>query len=375
MSPEEQVPGAGTPEAQGPDARISQESGAGDEAPKERIAAERLSDEGPARRAPEAQAPEQDAPESREATTDADDAATEPERAEAPADGRFTTLPGTAAARAARGDGPSGRDAVVTVATAPIRHPVRVVRRGGPLSDWTARDTAKAVAVIAAVALFLIPVALLLAQRDRDAAVAARQADAYTPPPVAAAGSTPRRTGPVIAVVGDESVISAAPGVTTAQRWPALVGTSLDSTVDLLGVTNGGYATTGDDGVTFLNAAANIASDTDVVLFVGGANDAGISPAALSRAANNAAAAAADRAPGVSVAIVGPVVTDGASPARLAAVRAVLADAASSTGVRWYDPIAAGWLPAPRASASALTAADEKLLATRLAALAKRLAA
>lgn len=245
-------------------------------------------------------------------------------------------------------------------------------RRRDAFRDWTRTDVARAVAVVVAAAVFLLPVALLLVRNGQDAAAATKAANGYTPPSLALA-SGKQYTGPVVAIVGDESAITGAAGVSESERWPALVGTSLDSAVDVIGVADGGYATTGSDGVTFLNAAADLPSDADVVLFVGGSNDANASAAALGSAASNSLSAAAERAPGAAVAVVGPVITGGLSATRLAGLKSVLRSVASGAGVPWVDPAAAGWLPKARAAGTDLTAADERAVATKVEALVERL--
>jgi lysophospholipase L1-like esterase len=304
-----------------------------------------------------------------------DDAAPEPFSVEPPAGDAFSTLLGTPEGEAARHHGPRGRDQVVPVVPErPERALVPMQRGSELLREWGSRDWFRIVAVVAAIAVFAIPVALLLSQRDAQAAAAARQAKDFDAPPITLAGSTPRHTGPVIAIITDESALRSAPGVPKSGRWPALLGSQLDSTVDLLDVDGGGYATTGDNGITFLNSAAAVASDTDVVLFVGGSNDAGVSATALARAANNSVSAANEQAPGVATAMVGPLITDGKSAAQLDALRQTLGNAASASNARWVDPVQQRWLPTTRSSAQSLTASDEKAIASRLAALVKRLA-
>ena len=181
-------------------------------------------------------------------------------------------------------------------------------------------------------------------------------------------------TGPVIVVVGDESVTQAAGGVTAAERWPALVGAALRSPVDIVPAVDAGYATSGAEDITFVSAASSVASDADVILIVGGTHDSRVSAATLSQSAADAMTAAAQQAPGASVALVGPIVTGGLSKTQLFGVRSTIAAAARGAGVRWVDP-ASGWLPVQPATPAGLSTADEKLIAVKIEALVRRMTA
>ncbi len=241
--------------------------------------------------------------------------------------------------------------------------PSTIDRFRAPFRDWTPRDAWSAVAVLVAVVLFLLPASILGQQSASQAAVAAREAAGYTPPPLPTA--TPA-AGPITAVLADETADRASTGVTASERWPALLGSRLKADVTTIAADGSGYVTTAGSGRTFVGAAARVPSDAEVVLVVGGANDALLPAAVLGPAAAQAIAAVHQRAPGAVVALVGPVVTNGLSAGPLATLRGTLSAAAAAAGATWVDPIGSKWLPTVRLRAADLTASDERTIASRL---------
>ena len=223
------------------------------------------------------------------------------------------------------------------------------------------------VAGITALALAsVIAVGLVLAKTRADDAVAQRQAAAYTPPPIATASPL---LGSV-AIIGDESVSRSASGVPSGKRWPALAQASLGTNVTTLAAPGSGYVKRGEGQRTFVERAAEIPEDAQVVVFMGGSNDAGVSSAALAHAATTAFSAVNERAPNARIVVIGPVAAGPATYDELFTVTRALEASAAVAHARWVDPIAADWLPDSSSVAlGALSAADERALASRAQAL------
>jgi len=218
--------------------------------------------------------------------------------------------------------------------------------------------------VLALVCGGLITAVVLKTQRD--AAIAAQEAADYTPPPLAT--PEPTSTGPVVAVISDGTTSAAASGVTSAQRWSALLGPALEGTVDADASSGMGYAAKGNSGETFVEAAAKIPSNAEVVVFFGGSSDSDVSTLSVAKAATEAFAAAKKQAPDAKLIVVGPALADGASDDDLTAVRNSLRSAAGIAKATWIDPIDKGWLSDTKQAGKPtdLTVADEKTIAAKM---------
>ena len=73
--------------------------------------------------------------------------------------------------------------------------------------------------------------------------------------------------------------------------------------------------------------------------------------------------------------VVGPVIAQGVSAIELTAIRDTLRNAAGIANATWVDPIDSNWLAAAQQSASspnALTATDEKTIASKMQAAIKK---
>ncbi|MBW4042746.1 MAG: hypothetical protein HIU86_11600 [Acidobacteria bacterium] len=245
----------------------------------------------------------------------------------------------------------------------------RPPRRPRPMRERFGRE-AIGIAVLVVLALICGGlIAAVIVKTQRDAAIAAQEAANYTPPPLAT--PDPVASGPVVAVIGDGTVDAAAPGVTTAQLWTGLLGSSLSGTVSTDASNGMGYAAKGSSGETFVQAAAKVPSNAAAVVFFGGAADSNISALSLATAATDAYAAASKQAPHAKLIVVGPVISEGVSAVDLTAIRTALRSAAGIAKATWIDPIDSNWLSGAQQVASspnALTAADEKTIAAKMAA-------
>lgn len=270
-------------------------------------------------------------------------------------------LPEGGAPAGSRGSGTTVRPGAWETTARPVVGAIRLRR---PFRDWTPKDAWSAVALLVAVMLFVVPAGVLLQQNADRSMAAAREAAHYTPPPLPTAAPA---TGPAVTVLADETADRSSTGSAASKRWPALLGSQLNSSVTTIVADGGGYVTPGSGRRTFVSAVASVPIDAQVVLVVGGANDAVTSGDALARAATQMIAALHQRAPSATVALVGPVVTNGYSAATLATLRSTLSVAAASAGAKWIDPIASKWLTTAPARAVDLTASDERTIASKLA--------
>ena len=237
---------------------------------------------------------------------------------------------------------------------------------------WRDRLGRETIGIAVLVVLALVCAGLIAAvvvKTRNDAAIAAREAAAYTPPPLMT--PTPAATGPAVAVIGDGTVSTAATGLTAGERWPTLLQSLLFGTVTSSASGSSGYATGATDS-TFVARAQKVRASSDVVVFFGGADDAAVSALSLAKAATSAYAAAAEQAPDAEIVVVGPVLSGGTSAADLTRIRQSLRSAARISKATWVDPIESKWLPASSrnaSSASALTRSDEKAIAAKMKAL------
>ncbi|WP_345481922.1 hypothetical protein [Amnibacterium soli] len=239
----------------------------------------------------------------------------------------------------------------------------------GPHPPVRARLGREATGIVVLVVLALVCAGLITAvvvKTRNDAAIAAREAADYTPPPLAT--PEPVATGPVVAVIGDGSTSSAGSGVTATQRWTALLESSLGGTVDADAAGGMGYAAKSRSGGTFVQAAGDVPSNAKVVVFFGGAADSNIAPLSLAKAATNAYAAAMQQAPDAKILVVGPAISSGVDTTDLATIRDTLRGAAALVQATWIDPVDKDWLPASKRSASPgdLSASDEKAIASKM---------
>lgn len=254
-----------------------------------------------------------------------------------------------------------------TRAATPAARPSRPAPRRPRMRERFGRE---AVGIVVLVVLALVCAGLITAvvlKTQRDAAIAAQEAADYTPPLLATAA--PLSTGPVVAVIGDGTTTRSASGVTAEDRWSALLGSALDTTIEPEAESGMGYAAKSAEGRTFGEAAADIPADAEVVVFFGGAEDADVSALSLAKAATDAYSAAQQQAPDATLIVVGPAIAAGVDDADLTEIRTVLRSAATIAKATWVDPIDEQWLPArvrEAASPTALTAAAEKTLAAKM---------
>lgn len=234
----------------------------------------------------------------------------------------------------------------------------------------------EAVGLVVLVVLALICAGLITAvvikTRD-DAAVAAREAANYTPPPLS--NPTPESTGPVVAVIGDAGVSQAASGVSADQRWTSVLESALGGQVSTIASAGMGYAAKDGSGQTFVQAAAKVPANADVVVFFGGAADSQVSALSVAKAVTDAISAATRQAPEAKIVVVGPAFSAGMSSADLTALRHRERNAATIAKATWVDPFEEQWLSSSARSAesaSALSASDEKALATKVQAVVEK---
>lgn len=248
----------------------------------------------------------------------------------------------------------------------------RSADRGG-LRNRLSRE-AVGIAVLLVLALICggLIAAVVVKTRD-DAAMATREAEAYTPPALPTATPSPSATGPVIAIVGDEALIRASSTVTAEQRWTTLTGKALGARVVALASIGAGYSNGGADDADFAAAAARVPSSAKVVLFVGGGADASEPSLAVAQAATEAFSVASRRAPDATLVAIGPLFRSaGTSAADSAALRSSLRSAARIAGVDWVDPVESGWLNGVNAPVD-LSVADERTISIRVRAVLKPL--
>ena len=181
----------------------------------------------------------------------------------------------------------------------------RPPRRPRPVRERFGRE-AIGIAVLVVLALVcggLITAVVLKTQHD--AAVAAQEAANYTPPPLAT--PTPDRHGS--GRRGDRRRHRRAPPRPASRRrrsgarcWARRSQARSPPTPRAAWATPRRAAS----GETFVQAAAKVPSNADVVVFFGGAADSNVSPLSLAKAATDAFAAAKTQAPDAKLIVVGP---------------------------------------------------------------------
>lgn len=235
--------------------------------------------------------------------------------------------------------------------------------RAGSRRGISRRRVLRNVAVVLLVALAGVLVAVVVT-KARDESAAASQASAdYTPPPL----TRPTASAlPIVAVIGDGSTGQAASGVGTAQRWPSILAADAKVQVRTYASAGAGYTVRGDDGRTFLQEAARIPVNADVVVIFGGVADLGTAELRLSRAASQTISAVQSRAPDAKIAVVGPVTDDGQIAEDVTQLRTTLQNAAGAFGLSFVDPIQQAWLNGSPNGPSDLGADDQRTLAARL---------
>lgn len=269
-----------------------------------------------------------------------------PERAERPSRGQRSSAPeGPRAPRATR---------IASGARTPrAPRPPRTPRGGrGAGGGWDGRVWSYiALAVLAAICVALI-VAVVVKTRN-DAAVAAKEAAAYTAPPLAAPSpsASVASTQPVVSVIGDELTAGSSSDSGTRAEWPALLASALHAHVKTVAAPGAGYVTKGAGGATLVSEAAQADPASSVVVLFGGGNDASSSSLAVATAAIRAIAAAEAAAPSAKIVVVGPTSSVTTPPPAILAIRDSLQGAAKAAKADWQDPISGGWL----SSSSALT--------------------
>ncbi|WP_375387201.1 hypothetical protein [uncultured Amnibacterium sp.] len=304
-------------------------------------------------------APEQEDPEPRP-VLDAQPARDPDDHEPAVAEGGTTPVPAL------------GRGAVGSPPSRPAPPPPRRRPPRGARERIGREGIGIAVLVVLALVCAALITAVVLKTRD-DAAIAAAEAAAYTPP--ALPTPEPAATGPSVVVIGDGTTTQAASGVAAAQRWTGVLEAALGGTVTTDAAAGMGYAAKSDAGVTFVTAAAKVPADTDVVVFFGGAADEDVATLSVARAATQAYAAAKQQAPDAEIVVIGPAISGGVGTATLTSLRATLKSSAAIAKATWIDPMREGWLPASAQqadSATDLTAADERTLATKVQAVVQK---
>lgn len=225
-----------------------------------------------------------------------------------------------------------------------------------------------AVAVLVAVSATLV-VGVVISSRN-EATLARRSARGYTPPSL-----TPPSPAalPVVAVIGDDTTSSAAPGIGAVERWTALLEREADVDVKTYASAGAGYVSRGSDGRTFLNQASRIPANASVVVIFGGIGDLNATELAVSRAASQTISAVQTRAPKARLAVVAPVTDRGGLTEDVTALRTTLKNAAGAFDMTVTDPIQQAWLNGSPDDGSDLTAADQRTLAQRFDTVVSRL--
>ncbi|WP_051388938.1 SGNH/GDSL hydrolase family protein [Arthrobacter sp. 35W] len=150
-----------------------------------------------------------------------------------------------------------------------------------------------------------------------------------------------------VVVLGDS--LSTGYGTSPELAWPALLQDDFDTRGAAVQIINAarngsGYVSIGDDDETFVDEAAEIPSDTSLVVVFGSENDMGYDDGELREAAAQTYAGIKAAAPTAAVVVVGPPsYTDDPEPERLQ-VRDAVASEAQAAGVAFVDPIAEHWI-------------------------------
>lgn len=210
--------------------------------------------------------------------------------------------------------------------------------RRGP---WSRRVVGLPVLVLLSIVCVAVLAAAVLISRGEQSAAEA-QASGYVPPTMTLPTPTPTGVagGPVVSVVGDD--VSAG----ETGFWTKTAAGRLGLRVLRLADTGGGYLHgSGASGSgSFSVRASQVDPTSRVVVFFGGANDAGSAGLSLLKSATRAYSVAASTAPRARIVVVGPVWADPAPPASVLAIRDNLRSAAAVARATWVDPMSAGWL-------------------------------
>lgn len=240
------------------------------------------------------------------------------------------------------------------------------------------RDRVAQLLVVAvAVVLAVTATALLVRAVHNAEGSADRQSAAFTPPPLSPTptlnASARVAASRLVTVISDQTT-AGAPGDDQASLWPQMVGEKLNALVSAYADAGTGYVTEADGGnATFLTSAARIDPTSKVVVFFGGANDAGKPALRIVRAASEAIAAARTAAPRATIIVVGPAWAAGAAPASVLSTTSAVRAAAGAARVRFVDPITSAWLEGSgdltRSDHLTPTTKGQRVLAARMAAL------
>lgn len=224
----------------------------------------------------------------------------------------------------------------------------------------TGRRSIGRAGVVVVLALMCAGLLTAVASKTREDAALAAQSAAHSSRLLQDLPKRPGASGPLVAVVGDETVDRSADG-DGAARWTDLLGVALGTRVVSVAEAGAGFAAESGAGGTFDDAVARIPTDAVVVVLVGSTHDAGASATALAHAASTAVGRARERAPMADVVMLGPLVRGTASTNELLQSRDVLQEVADITDSGWLDPMAGRWAnaDAPRV-ANDLTDVDEQ---------------
>jgi lysophospholipase L1-like esterase len=175
------------------------------------------------------------------------------------------------------------------------------------------------------------------AQRAKGVAAAA---GSYTPPLSATDHATD--APPVVAIVGDSYTAGTQLDSGEQARWPALLAADLGLQVSLFSRNGVGYVTSSESGVNFVERAASIAGNPDVIIVFGSRNDQqGYD--AVRAASSEAYSVISQNHPDAAILVVGPPWVNSKPPAWLVQARDATRDAAADTGATYVDPVTEGW--------------------------------
>lgn len=161
-------------------------------------------------------------------------------------------------------------------------------------------------------------------------------------PPATDATTTEEPRQVRIAVLGDSWSLAPTPA------WPAVAtelladeGVDATFTVDALAIT--GYVVDGAAGTSFVDRAANVDPDADVVVVFGGFDDRDGDAAAVSLAAASTFGTIRDVAPGAVLVVVGVPWPNDEVPPNVVALNEALRSQAQSVQATFVDPAADSW--------------------------------
>ena len=246
---------------------------------------------------------------------------------------------------------PAAPDPAARAGRGPTSRP-SPVRREHPAPRRPRGDRGRWRGYVLLAVLTVVCVAVVVAvigKAGADAALAQRDAAAYTPPalpmpraPTPIPTPTPTRALPVVSVIGDGDTAGSPDDSGTKSEWPALLGTALHVHVVRSAATDAGYVAGRSVADTFVGRAAKIEPSSKVVVFFGSTNDRTASALELANAVTRAVLTARKVAPEAQVVVVGPAAAN-PSPSTLT-VRDTIRSAADALQVTWVDPIAGNWL-------------------------------